>query len=71
MNTTPPAASLVYRVDEVARMLGLSRNSTYEAVHRGELPSLTFGKRVVIPKAAFDEMLADLTRLTKPKKETA
>lgn len=51
------AAPLTYRVEEIARLLGLSRAAAYDAVARGEIPSLRFGRRVVVPRAAFDRML--------------
>ena len=44
---------LVYSVDEAAQVLGLSRNRTYEAVARGEIPSARFGRRILIPKWAL------------------
>jgi len=46
-------------VIEAARILGLSRNAAYEAIRRGELPALRFGRRVVVPAAALDKMLAE------------
>ena len=46
-------------VDEAAAALGISRNHAYEAVKQGDLPSLKIGRRILIPKAAFDRMLAE------------
>ena len=48
---------LVFSVQEAARVLGLSRNKTYEAVMRGEIPSVRFGRRILIPKWALVRML--------------
>ena len=48
---------VTYTVIEVAELLGISRTSAYECVRRGEIPSLTLGRRVVIPRRAFDAML--------------
>jgi len=53
----PTKTKVTYRVDEVARLLGLSRNAAYEAVTRGEIPSLRFGRRIVIPRLAFERLL--------------
>lgn len=50
-------AKLTMTVPEAAAKLGLSRNAAYEAVARGEIPSLKFGRRVVIPRVAFERML--------------
>ena len=46
-----------YSVQEAAKVLGISRNAAYEAVRAGQLPSLRFGGRIVIPRAALDRML--------------
>ena len=45
-------------VPEAARMLGISRNAGYEAVKNGDLPSIKIGRRVVVPKTAFEKLLA-------------
>lgn len=46
-------------VPEAARLLGISRNSAYEAVRRGELPVLRIGKRYLVPRIALERMLAE------------
>ena len=38
-------------VPEAAAFLGLGRNSVYDAVHRGEIPSLRIDARILIPVA--------------------
>jgi excisionase family DNA binding protein len=48
-----------YTVTETARILGISRSSAYEAVRRGELPSITIGHRILIARATIDELLGD------------
>lgn len=48
---------LTVTVPEAGEMLGLSRNLAYEAVGRGEIPSIRIGKRLVVPRAALDRML--------------
>ena len=53
---------LTYTVDEVARMLGISRGLAYEMVNRGELPSIRLGRRVLIPCRAFDRWLDEAVR---------
>lgn len=47
----------VMSVDEAARMLGISRNSAYDAVHAGEIPSIRIGRRIVVPRAPLRRML--------------
>lgn len=48
-----------YSVDEAAARLGVGRNAAYEAIKRGELPALRIGRRLVVPRAALDRLLAD------------
>ena len=48
---------LVFSVQEVAKLLGLSRASTYEAVRIGSIPSISIGRRILIPKVALQELL--------------
>jgi excisionase family DNA binding protein len=47
----------VYTVEQAGARLGLSKNSAYEAVKRGDIPSIKIGRRILIPKLAFDRML--------------
>ena len=53
-----PGERLAVSVKEAAKMLGLSRASAYEAVRTGQIPSLRFGKRIVVPRAALNKMLS-------------
>lgn len=48
---------LVLEVPEAGRMLGLSRNASYEAAKRGDFPTIKIGKLIRVPKAAFYQML--------------
>lgn len=45
-----------YSVDEAAAMLGISRSLAYECVKTGEIPSLKFRRRIVIPAYVIDEL---------------
>ena len=49
---------LVYDVPEAGAKLGLSRNASYAAAKRGDLPTIKIGKLLRVPKAAFDQLLA-------------
>lgn len=44
-------------VEQAAEMLGVSRQSAYAAVRKGEIPSISVGRRKVIPTAAFMRLL--------------
>jgi excisionase family DNA binding protein len=48
---------LVYEVPEAGEMLGLSRNASYEAAKKGDIPTIRIGKLLRVPKRAFHEML--------------
>ena len=45
-------------VEEAGRRCGFSRASAYEAVRRGELPVLRFGRRLVVPVVQLERLLA-------------
>lgn len=47
----------VFTVPEAGRKLGISRNSAYDAVRRGEIPSIRIGRRLLVPIVALERML--------------
>ena len=48
---------LTLTVDEVARCLGIGRNSAYEAIARGEIPAVRIGKRLLVPRVGLEKLL--------------
>ena len=58
--------SLVLTVAEAADLLRVSRAFAYELVARGELPAVRLGRRIVVPRAAIERMLADSMPATHP-----
>jgi excisionase family DNA binding protein len=48
---------LTWTVPEVARLLGISKDSAYDAAHRGELPIRVIGRRMLVPRAALLRLL--------------
>ncbi len=52
---------LTYTVTEVAEVLGISRAAAYECIHRGEIPALTLGRRIVVARAALEALLGPAT----------
>ncbi len=54
------AQRLTYTVREAAEILGISITSAYECVQRGEIPSLTFGRRIVITRRDLEHLLGPL-----------
>lgn len=49
----------VLSVTEAAKVLGISRNLAYASVMRGEIPSFKVGKRILVPRIAFERMLQE------------
>ena len=45
---------LVYSIQEVAELLGISRSYAYELVRKGEIPVLMLGKKRVVPTEKFN-----------------
>lgn len=52
------SATEVFSVAEAAKLLRLSRNSTYQAIYHGEIPSIRIGKRILVPRVALEKMLS-------------
>ncbi len=44
-------------VEEAGEILGLGRSGAYDAAKRGEIPTIRFGRRLVVPTAALRRML--------------
>jgi len=44
-------------VERTAALLGIGKSSAYAAIARGEIPSLRFGNRVIVPTAGLYRML--------------
>jgi excisionase family DNA binding protein len=49
---------LTYNVAEAARLLGLSKNSTYLACLTGQIPHLKIGNRIIIPRCQLQALLS-------------
>ena len=49
----PYVVEHVLNAEEVARLLGLSRGTVYEAMRTGEIPSLRVGRRLLVPTHAL------------------
>jgi len=54
--TQPERAT--YSVPEAARVLGVSRNTAYEAIKAGQIPALRIGRRIVVPRQEIDRLLS-------------
>jgi excisionase family DNA binding protein len=56
-HVSTPVQKLTVSVREAAIMLGISRAAVYDAVHQKRIPTISFGRRLVIPRAALDRLL--------------
>lgn len=56
----PVEKRLVFTVEEAAQLLGISRSFAYEAVQRGEIPSMRIGRRILVSKVALERLLRDI-----------
>ena len=48
---------LTISVEEAARLLGISRGLAYEMVKAGKIPSIRFGRRLLVPRHALNKLL--------------
>ncbi len=51
--------SPVMTVEEAAKVLRISRNSAYEAVKCGEIPSMRFGRLIRISRVVISKMVGE------------
>jgi excisionase family DNA binding protein len=49
----------VLTVDEAAKLLRISRGSAYEAVRQGVIPSISIGRRILVPWVGLQRLLED------------
>ena len=48
---------LTLTVEEAASLLGISRAFAYESVHRGDIPSIRLGRRILIPRSLLEKLV--------------
>jgi excisionase family DNA binding protein len=48
---------LTLSIEQAGKVLGISRTLAYHMAHSGGLPILRFGKRMVVPRRALENML--------------
>lgn len=52
-----PDLPMVLTIEEVARTLRISRSAAYEAVRRGEIPSVRIGRTLRVPRHRILELI--------------
>lgn len=58
----PSEERRLYRVNDAARLLSMSRSVIYEQIRTGRLRSVTQGRIRLIPASAIDDYIALLER---------
>ena len=48
---------LTITVEQAGKRLGIGRSGAYAAAARGQLPTIQFGRRLVVPLAALNKLL--------------
>ena len=48
---------LVFSISEVANLLGISLNHAYTMAKTGQIPSVRFGRRIVVPVEALNRTI--------------
>ena len=48
---------LTLTVEQAAKILGIGRSTAYELVHRGDIPSVRLGRRIVVPVGKIAQCL--------------
>jgi excisionase family DNA binding protein len=52
-----PRLRPVLSVEEAGRILGLGRSAAYDAAKRGDIPTIRFGRRLMVPTAGLRKRL--------------
>ena len=50
---------LTLTVPEAAKLLGIGRQTAYEAVRTGAIPVIRFGRIIRVPRCALERLLAN------------
>lgn len=52
-----PKTTPTISVEDAGRVLGLSKDSAYKAAHAGQIPTLRFGRKILVPTARLLDLL--------------
>lgn len=58
VNMTPPSQPRMHSRDDVARFLGISKQTIDRLIRSGDLPALKIGRRVLISDADLQALIA-------------
>ena len=52
-----PLECRVYRPEDLCPLLGIGRSTAYELVNRRDFPTIRVGRKILIPRDAFEKWL--------------
>jgi excisionase family DNA binding protein len=58
MDTATADERRTLSIEEAAEVLGVGRSLMYDAAKRGEIPVIKIGRRLVVPRARLEALLA-------------
>ena len=61
----------VLTVEEAAALLRLSKSGAYQAIHEGQIDVVKIGRRILIPRAVIERMLASAAPILEASSKTA
>ena len=68
---TTPDVPAVLTVEEAAVLLRIGRQSAYQAVRAGEIPTIRVGRRLLVPRARLERMLGGGDETNNPTRDAA
>ena len=60
-DTTPEV--LCYKVEDLCKLIGVSRPVAYKLAQRADFPTIRIGRRLLIPKSGLERWLEQQTSL--------
>jgi excisionase family DNA binding protein len=51
---------LTLTIEEAGKLLGVSRPTAYKLAKTKQIPTITLGRRIFVPRAALNKMLEDV-----------
>jgi excisionase family DNA binding protein len=57
---------LAFTIEEAARAIGISRGGAYKSARTGEIPTVRVGGRLLVPRDALKELIAERAQRRSP-----
>ena len=56
-------SAMCHKVEDLCGLLGISRPTAYELVHREDFPKVRVGRRLLIPRAGLEKWLEEQSNI--------